>query len=72
MEVRSEMAGKVWTLAVAAGAAVAAGDELLTLESMKMEIPITAPVGGRVDAVHVAVGDVVGPGDLLLALGSGP
>jgi biotin carboxyl carrier protein len=68
VEIRSEMVGKVWTLAALAGSEVAVGDELLSLESMKMEIPVVAPVGGRIDAVHVAVGDVVAPGDLLVSI----
>jgi len=63
------MVGKVWTTSVAPGEEVSAGAELLTLESMKMEIPVLAPVSGTVTAVHVQVGDVVAPGDALVTVG---
>lgn len=68
VDVRAEMVGKVWTVAVAAGDEVDAGRELLALESMKMEIPIKAPVAGVVRTVHVAIGDVVSPGDHLVTI----
>jgi acetyl-CoA carboxylase biotin carboxyl carrier protein len=45
-DVKSEMTGTVWQIEVAEGDEVAAGDELIILESMKMEIPIEAPVSG--------------------------
>ena len=45
-----------------------AGQHLLTLEAMKMESPVTAPVAGRVAAVLVAPGDQVSPGTPLLTL----
>jgi biotin carboxyl carrier protein len=40
----------------------------VTLESMKMEIPVTAGVAGRVSAIGVAAGDTVLEGDLLVAV----
>ena len=45
-DVKSEMTGTVWQIAVDEGDNVAEGDELIILESMKMEIPIEAPVSG--------------------------
>jgi biotin carboxyl carrier protein len=68
VDVRAEMVGKVWALSVVVGDRVAAGSELLALESMKMEIPVMAPVAGVIEAIHVAVDDVVNPGDLLLSI----
>ncbi len=58
-DVHSEVAGSVFELLVAPGDTVAQGDTLLLVESMKMEIPVEAPVGGVVSAIHVAVGDPV-------------
>jgi acetyl-CoA carboxylase biotin carboxyl carrier protein len=67
--VRSEMAATVWQVTTEVGAAVARDDDLLVLESMKMEIPVVAPVDGTVTAIHVAPTDTVGEGDLLVEIG---
>ncbi|MFI0896522.1 urea carboxylase [Streptomyces sp. NPDC020983] len=66
--VEAEFAAGVWRVAVRQGDRVAAGQNLLTLEAMKMESPVAAPVAGRVSAVHVAPGDQVSPGTALLTL----
>jgi len=42
-KVVSDIAGKVWKIEAAAGTKVAQEDTVLILESMKMEIPVTAP-----------------------------
>lgn len=57
---------------VAAGDAVAAGQKLILLESMKMVVAIQAPHAGVVTAVHCAKGDAVQPGVALLALEAEP
>lgn len=67
--VAAPMTGVVYKLAVQPGAAVAAGDEVVILESMKMHIPVPAPVDGRVQDVRVKEGDFVEEGDILLVLG---
>ena len=69
-EVRSDIAGKVWKVEAAVGDALAADDTILVLESMKMEIPIAAPVGGRLVEIQVAEDDVVGEGDVVAVLES--
>ncbi len=53
---------------VAVGDAVAAGDKLILLESMKMVIPIQAPHDGRVTQIHCAPGDSVPAGVPLLEI----
>jgi acetyl-CoA carboxylase biotin carboxyl carrier protein len=68
-EVCAEMVANVVALVVAAGDDVAAGDTLLILESMKMEIPVLAEYGGTVSEVRVTEGDVVQEGDVLVVLG---
>lgn len=68
-EIRAEMVANVLQVDVAVGDEVAAGDTVLLLESMKMEIPVIAEVGGVVQQVKVAAGDVVQEGDLLVELG---
>jgi acetyl-CoA carboxylase biotin carboxyl carrier protein len=67
-EVLSEMVANVWKVVVKAGDAVAAGDPLVILESMKMEIPVEAPAGGTVTEVRVAEGGVVQEGDVIAVI----
>ena len=57
--------GTVWTVALAPGAQVAEGDEILVLESMKMEIPVPAPAPGVVAELLVAPGEAVAEGQVL-------
>jgi biotin carboxyl carrier protein len=51
--VRSELNAIVWKIEVAAGASISAGDTLIILEAMKMEIPVAAPRDGFVKALLV-------------------
>jgi acetyl-CoA carboxylase biotin carboxyl carrier protein len=64
-EVLAEMVANVWKLVVAKGDAVSAGDTLLILESMKMEIPVESPVDGTVTDLRVQEGAVVQEGDVI-------
>jgi biotin carboxyl carrier protein len=66
--ITAEMVANVLTVSVAAGDAVAAGDTVVLLESMKMEIPVLAETAGVVSAIKVAPGDVVQEGDVLVEL----
>lgn len=67
-EIRSDMVASVWTVAVSVGDAVRADDELVVLESMKMEIPVVAGRDGVVTEVRVEPGLAVGAGDVLVVL----
>ena len=67
-EIVAEMVANVMSVAVAPGDAVAAGDTVVLLESMKMEIPVIAEVTGTVRAVKVSSGDVVQEGDVLVEI----
>jgi acetyl-CoA/propionyl-CoA carboxylase biotin carboxyl carrier protein len=58
-DLRAPMPGSVLLVHAAVGDAVGAGDTVLVLESMKMELSITAPAGGVVTELSVAVGDRV-------------
>lgn len=64
-ELRAEMAGVLVSFSVAAGQAFQAGDEVAVLESMKMQIPIVAPEGGRVAELVAEPGAFVNEGDVL-------
>ncbi len=68
-KVRSEVTGSVWKLEVKVGQSVNEGDTLLIVESMKMEIPICAPVAGVVSEILVAVGEAVADDQVVLVLG---
>ena len=59
VDVLADMVANVWKVVVAPGDPVAEGDPLVILESMKMEIPVEAPVAGTVSAVNVKEGGVV-------------
>ena len=64
-EIHAEMVSSVWKVLVEPGAQVVAGDTLVILESMKMEIPVLAEGAGTVQKLGVAEGDVVQEGDLI-------
>ena len=66
--VSAEVAGTVWTIEVAVGDTVAAEQDLLILESMKMEIPATCAHGGVVRKICVAQGEAVAEGQALLVI----
>ncbi len=68
MQVATDWPGLVRTIHVAVGDAVAAEQELFTLESMKMFQPVLAPTAGRITAIHVAVEDFVNPGTPLATI----
>ena len=70
--VRAPLAGTVVAVAVAPGDPVAAGDELLVIEAMKMEHEVRAQAAGLVREVAAAVGATVAAGEVLIVLaGSG-
>ena len=68
-DVPSPLAGKVVSLDVAAGASVKAGDQILTLEAMKMNTIIYAPASGTLTAFCVNPGDTVQEGQALAKIG---
>lgn len=60
--VKSEITGKVWQIEASVGQKLAEEDPIVILESMKMEIPVVAPVGGVLKQILVAEGDAVREG----------
>jgi urea carboxylase len=66
--VASPVSGSVWKIAAVLGQAVKAGDTLVTVESMKMELPVTAPMDGVVRQVRCAEGRAVTVAQTLVVL----
>ncbi|MGY2263856.1 urea carboxylase [Pseudomonas sp. SDO5561_S422] len=64
----SHIAGNLWQVQVSAGERVAAGDVLVILESMKMEIPVVAPFAGTVREIPVQPGSGIGAGQRVVVL----
>jgi len=69
--VQVPITGKILSVNVKAGDAVAEGDIICILESMKMENPILAPVGGTIAKVGVAADQTVKPGDTIAIIDYG-
>ncbi|HKY17139.1 MAG TPA: biotin/lipoyl-binding carrier protein [Microthrixaceae bacterium] len=67
-EVRAEITANVWQVPAEVGQTIAEGDELVILESMKMEIPVVAPCSGTITAIHVEPDGQVKEGDLVLEI----
>ena len=67
-EVRAEITANVWQVHVEPGQNVAAGDTVVILESMKMEIPVESPVAGTVSEVKVAPNDQIQEGDIIAVI----
>ena len=67
--VKSPMPGNIFKVECSVGQSVKAGDVLVVLEAMKMEIEVSAPVDGTVKAVSATVGTAVNTDDLLVVLG---
>ena len=68
IKVEAGAAGKVFKIDAAVGTAVKKGDAVVTIEAMKMEIPVVAPEDGTVASIDVAVGDAVEAGKVLATL----
>lgn len=68
VDVAAPLGGKISGILCNVGDRVSREDDLMVLEAMKMEIPICAPVDGKVVAIKVAKGATVEPDDLLLII----
>lgn len=65
VKVRATIGGSIWQIVTTVGDEVAKDDPILIMESMKMEIPVTAPRAGRVKAFLVEAGQVVAEDDVV-------
>ena len=68
VKIEAGAAGKIFKIEASVGHAVKAGDPVVILEAMKMEIPVVAPQDGTVASIDVAVGDSVEAGAVLATM----
>ena len=68
-DVAAHITGTVWKIEVKVGQTISAGDTLVILESMKMEMPVEAPEGGTVKEIRCQEAQPVNEGDVLVVLG---
>lgn len=66
--VEAQITGSVWKIEKAVGDALAEGDVLMILESMKMEIPVEAPTSGRLAEIRVEEGQSIEEGAVLAVI----
>ncbi len=66
--VSSPVTASVWSIDVDRGQRVTAGQRLMVLEAMKMEIAVTAPVSGVVEDVRCSIGALVSAGQRLVII----
>ena len=68
IQVKAGAAGKVFKVEASVGQAVKAGDPVVIIEAMKMEIPVVAPEDGTVASIDVTVGQEIAAGAVLATL----
>ncbi len=66
--VSAHITGTVWKIEVKQGDSVSEGQTCVILESMKMEMPVEAPQGGKVETIACVEGQAVNEGDVLLTI----
>ena len=64
----SEIAGSIWKINCKVGDVIESGQEVLVIESMKMEIPVVSDVNGTVFSIFVAEGEMVNEEQKLIEL----
>lgn len=64
-DVKSEINGKVWKIVTKPGDVLEEDDDILILESMKMEIPVAAPVDGKLLEILVSEDETVTEGQVV-------
>ena len=67
-DVTAHITGTVWKIEVKEGDSVNEGDTVVILESMKMEMPVESPAGGKVKEIKVKEGSPVEEGAVLMVL----
>ena len=67
-QITAMMAGTVVEVLVKSGDAIAEGQDVIIIESMKMQLPVQSEIEGKVKEVKVNSGDFVNEGDTIAVL----
>ena len=65
MEIKTQIRAIVWKIVKKKGDKVKIDDEIILLESMKMEIPISSEFNGRIKSIEVSEGDEIDEGQIV-------
>ncbi len=65
MEIKTQIRAIVWKIVKKEGDKVKIDDEIILLESMKMEIPILSEFNGRIKSIEVSEGDEIDEGQIV-------
>ncbi len=65
IKVVTEVAGRVCALPFEVGASVNEGDDIVFVETMKMEIPVAAPASGKITSILVKLDDAIAEGQFV-------
>jgi acetyl-CoA carboxylase biotin carboxyl carrier protein len=68
IQVKSEVSGSVWQITAEVGQKIEAGDTIMIIESMKMEIPVIAEQGGTIDKFMVDEKAAISEGQVVAVL----
>ena len=68
VKIKTEVAGRVCSIASSVGASVGDGDDVVVVEAMKMEIPVTATAAGKVKSILVKVDDMLTEGQVVAVI----
>ena len=65
MEIKTQIRAIVWKIVKKKGDKVKIDDEIILLESMKMEIPVLSELNGRIKSIEVSEGDEIDEGQIV-------
>lgn len=68
VEVKSDITGSVWRVLKTVGDRVEEEEAVVVVESMKMEIPVSAPEDGVITEIKVEEGDAISEGDVVAVI----
>ena len=68
IKIKTEVAGRVCSIVSSVGVSVGDGDDVVVVEAMKMEIPVTATAAGKVKTILVSVDDMLTEGQIVAVI----